>query len=110
MRVIFESRDANASQLRELAIERVRFALRRLTAGIPFARVQFSDVNGPRGGVDKRCQLALSTDAAGTVVIVSMARDWRTALDRSLGRATRVLVRHMQRTHQRPTLQGLQAP
>ena len=55
MRVIFESRDANASQLRELAVERVR-----------------------------------------------------TALDRSLGRATRVLVRHLQRTHKRPTLQGLQ--
>jgi hypothetical protein len=57
MRVFFESRDANASQLRELAVERVRFALRR-----------------------------------------------------SLGRATRVLVRHLQRTQQRPTLQGLQAP
>ena len=57
MRVIFESRDANASQLRERAVERVRFAL-----------------------------------------------------DCSLGRATRVLVRHLQRTHQRPTLQGLQAP
>ncbi len=55
MRVIFESRDANASQLRELTVERLRFAL-----------------------------------------------------DRSLGRATRVLVRHLQRTHQRPTLQGLQ--
>ena len=55
MRVIFESRDANASQLRDLAVERVRFAL-----------------------------------------------------DRSLGRATRVLVRHLQRTHQRPTLQGWQ--
>jgi hypothetical protein len=55
MRVIFESRDANASQLRELAVERVRFAL-----------------------------------------------------DYSLGRATRVLVRHLQRTHQRPTLQGWQ--
>jgi hypothetical protein len=55
MRVIFESRDANASQLRELAVERVRFAL-----------------------------------------------------NYSLGRATRVLVRHLQRTHQRPTLQGWQ--
>ncbi len=57
MRVFFESRDANASQLRELAVERVRFALRR-----------------------------------------------------SLGRTTGVLVRHLQRTQQRPTLQGLQAP
>ena len=98
MRVIFESRDANASQLRELAIERVRFALRRLTAGIPSAKVQFSDVNGPRGGVDKRCQIELKTESAGTVVIASLAQDWRTALDRSLARASRVLRRSLQRS------------
>jgi hypothetical protein len=65
---------------------------------VPRAKVQFSDVNGPRGGVDKRCQVELSTESAGTVVIASLARDWRTALDRSLGRATRVLTRSIQRT------------
>ena len=102
MQVIFESRDADGAQMRELSVERVRFALRRLTAMVPRAKVQFSDVNGPRGGIDKRCQVELSTDAAGTVVIASLARDWRTALDRSLGRATRVLTRSLQRNH-KPT-------
>lgn len=101
MQIIFESRDADGAQLRELSVERVRFALRRLTAMVPRAKVQFSDVNGPRGGVDKRCQVELSTEAAGTVVIASLARDWRTALDRSLGRATRVLTRSLQR-NQKP--------
>lgn len=102
MQIIFESRDADGDQMRELSVERVRFALRRLSALVPRAKVQFSDVNGPRGGVDKRCQVELSTEtAAGTVVIASLARDWRTALDRSLGRATRVLARSLQR-HQKP--------
>jgi hypothetical protein len=101
MEIIFESRDADGSQMRELTVERVRFALRRLSALVPRAKVQFSDVNGPRGGVDKRCQVELSTEAAGTVVIASLARDWRTALDRSLGRATRVLRRSLQR-NQKP--------
>ena len=102
MQVIFESRHSDGAQMRDLSVERVRFALRRLTAMVPRAKVQFSDVNGPRGGVDKRCQVELSTDAAGTVVIASLARDWRTALDRSLGRATRVLKRSLQR-NQKPT-------
>jgi hypothetical protein len=102
MQVIFESRDSDGAQMRDLSVQRVRFALRRLTAMVPRAKVQFSDVNGPRGGVDKRCQVELSTDAAGTVVIASLARDWRTALDRSLGRATRVLKRSLQR-NQKPT-------
>jgi hypothetical protein len=98
MQIIFESRAADSSQMRDLSVERVRFALRRLTALVPRAKVQFSDVNGPRGGVDKRCQVELKTDSAGTVVIASLARDWRTALDRSLTRATRVLTRGLQRS------------
>lgn len=101
MQVIFESRDADGANMRDLSVERVRFALRRLTTWVPRAKVQFSDVNGPRGGVDKRCQVELSTEAVGTVVIASLARDWRTALDRSLGRATRVLTRSLQR-NQKP--------
>lgn len=97
MQIIFESRDADGSQMLDLSVSRVRFALRRLGALVPQAKVQFSDVNGPRGGVDKRCQVELNTRAAGTVIITSLARDWRTALDRSLGRATRVLTRSLQR-------------
>jgi hypothetical protein len=99
MQIIFESRDADGTHMRDVSVERVRFALRRLSALVPRAKVQFSDVNGPRGGVDKRCQVELNTEAAGTVVIASLARDWRTALDRSLGRATRVLTRSVQRSH-----------
>ena len=97
MQIVFESRDADGAQMRDLSVARVRFALRRLATFVPHAKVQFSDVNGPRGGVDKRCQVELKTDSAGTVVIASLARDWRTALDRSLGRATRVLTRSLQR-------------
>ncbi|MEY4756093.1 MAG: hypothetical protein RJA34_991 [Pseudomonadota bacterium] len=98
MQVIFESRDAESSRMQDAAVARVRFALRRLTALVPRARVQFSDVNGPRGGIDKRCQVELSTEGVGRVVIASMARDWRTALDRSLDRATRSLRRSLQRS------------
>lgn len=97
MQVIFRSRDSGSAQMRDLSIERLRFALRRLTTFVPHATVQFSDVNGPRGGMDKRCKVELKTDNAGTVVIASLARDWRTALDRSLQRATRVLTRSLQR-------------
>ncbi len=101
MQIIFESRDADGGQLRGLCVERVRFALRRLTALVPRVRVRLSDVNGPRGGVDKRCQVELSTETAGTVVIVSLAPDWRTALNRALRRATGVLTRSLQR-NQKP--------
>ncbi len=98
MQIIFESREADGTRLHDASVARVRFALRRLTALVIRAKVQFSDINGPRGGVDKRCQVELKTETVGTVVIASLARDWRTALDRSLNRATRVLTRSLQRS------------
>lgn len=101
MQIIFESRDAGGNHLRDVSVERVRFVLRRLTTFVPYAKVQFSDVNGPRGGIDKRCQVELGTAAAGTVVIASLAPDWRTALDLSLARASRALTRTLQR-NQKP--------
>ena len=97
MQIIVESRDTQGHELRELSIGRVGFALRRMRPLVARAKVRFSDVNGPRGGVDKRCQVELKTDATGTVVIASLAADWRTALDRALAKATRALMRQLQR-------------
>lgn len=102
MQIFFESRHTPSAQLREESLQRVRFVLRRVSSFVPHARVQLSDINGPRGGVDKRCQVELKTDNAGTVVISSIANDWRTALERSLRRAVRTLTRSMQRA-KRPT-------
>ena len=100
MQIIFESRDASGNQMRDLSVERVRFALRRLSSFVARARVQFSDINGPRGGVDKRCLVELKTDHAGSLVITSLACDWRVALDKALALATQVLRRNLQR-HQK---------
>ena len=75
--------------------------MRRLTWLVPRARVLLSDVNGPRGGVDKRCQLEIRTSTAGTLVITSVARDWRCALDTSLARATQALLRIWRRSQRR---------
>ena len=98
MQVLFKSRHPQAGELRELAERRVRFALRRLGWLVPRAEVQMSDVNGPRGGIDKRCQVELRTDGAGPVVVTSVAKDWRTALDQALARAARYLVRLWRRS------------
>jgi ribosome-associated translation inhibitor RaiA len=97
MQVLFKSRHPHASDLRDLAERRVRFVLRRLGWRVPRAEVQLSDVNGPRGGVDKRCQVELRTDGAGSVVVAAVASDWRTALDNALARAARFLMRQWRR-------------
>ena len=98
MQVLFKSRHPEATELRDLAEHRVRFVLRRLGWLVPRAEVQLSDVNGPRGGIDKRCQVELRTDGAGSVVVVAVASDWRTALDNALARAARFLMRTWRRS------------
>lgn len=97
MQVLFKSRHPQATELRDLTERRVRFVLRRLGWLVPRAEVQMSDVNGPRGGIDKHCQVELKTDVAGTVVVSSVASDWRTALNKALARAARFLMRALDR-------------
>ncbi len=113
MQVLFESRDPQAAHLRDVAVRRLRFVMRRMTWLVPRARVHMSDVNGPRGGIDKRCQVELKTDHAGTVVITAIARDWHSALETALARASRVLVRMWRRGRQpsrgRPATMALEA-
>ena len=98
MQVLFKSRHPHATDLRDLTERRVRFVLRRLGWLVPRAEVQMSDMNGPRGGIDKRCQVELRTDGAGSVVVASVASDWRTALDNALARAARFLLRLWRRS------------
>lgn len=98
MQVLVETRDPTGQPLRALATERVKFVMRRLSWLVPRARVLLADVNGPRGGVDKRCQLELKTQGGGTVVITALATEWRDALDQALARAARVLTRRWQRS------------
>lgn len=108
MQVLFQSRDPEGAEFRERVERRVRFVTRRLQGMVPRVKVQLSDVNGPRGGVDKRCQLALQTETAGTVVVTSTARNWRLAVDQALSRAGRVLRQLVQR--QRAQVRPSQRP
>lgn len=98
MQVIFESPDPQAAQLRTLAERRVRQALKRLAWLAPRVRVHLSDTNGPRGGIDKRCRVEVTTVGSSPVVVTSIARDWFSALQSALSRAARSLLHNWQRS------------
>jgi hypothetical protein len=95
MQVIFESREPWGDALREPAVRRVRLAMRHLKWLAPRAKVQMSEVKGECGGIDKRCQVELAADEAGSVVITSITRDWRSALQSALSRAVQALMRKL---------------
>jgi hypothetical protein len=54
---------------------RLRFALGRFDGRIGRVMVRISDVNGPRGGVDKRCRIEVSLIPRGVVRVEGLDRD-----------------------------------
>lgn len=82
---------------RGLAERRVRFVMRRLRDEVMHVHVRLADVNGPRGGIDQRCQLSLATQGHGTLVVSATQRDPVAALNAALRRAANALVRQWQR-------------
>ena len=75
----------------------VRLALQRLQSQVRQARISLRDVNGPKGGADKQCQIMLTTAGHGRLVIVSRAEHAQGALNQALQRATHTLARLWQR-------------
>lgn len=101
MQIQIETRHPEESGPSRLDVEqRVRFVLRRLGAGVQRARISLRDINGPRGGMDRQCRLALKTQTHGTLVVTAQAQSDGHALDRALQRASQALVRVWQRKRQ----------
>jgi putative sigma-54 modulation protein len=94
MQIVFDATPADAKPLRDIAADRLRFALRRMAQQVSTARVSFTDVNGPRGGVDKHAQIQLHLESHGTVIVGATANNWRTALEEAL----RLIVAKMVKT------------
>ncbi|MDP2882666.1 MAG: HPF/RaiA family ribosome-associated protein [Azonexus sp.] len=59
--------------------------------------ITLSDINGPRGGNDKRCQLRIPLPRMRDVVIEEVASDLQVAIARSVDRAARSLERRLSR-------------
>ena len=97
MQVKFESNDPEGAELRDVSLSRTQFVMRRMAWLVSHAKINLADINGPHGGVDKRCRVEFKTHAAGTVVVTSMAADWRSALEQALARANQTLLRTWRR-------------
>jgi len=75
--------------------KRLDFLLGRGMRRLRRVDVTLSDVNGPRGGVDKRCLVKVSLDGLRPVVIEDVQPDLYLAIDRAAGRAARTVARRM---------------
>lgn len=59
--------------------------------------VSLSDINGPRGGIDKRCKVQVQLGRGQEVVIEDTEANLYVAIDRAANRAERAVVRRIER-------------
>ena len=86
--------------LKNYTTTRMQFALNRNDNYIMRARIWLADINGPRGGVDKRCQIELKLAGQNNIVIEDIEADLYFAIDRACDRCMRTLNRRLARTKQ----------
>ena len=85
--------------LREYTERRLRFALSWASQGVRKVVVRLLDINGPRGGEDKRCRIQIAFPGAQHVVIEDTEADLYVAIDRAVDRAERSVARRLERQH-----------
>lgn len=108
MQIVFDAQPADAKPLKDMTLERLRFALRRMAQQVNTARVSFTDVNGPRGGLDKRARIQLHLDAHGTVIVGATSSNWHASLEDALRRMVAKLVKTLSQAR-RPRRQSMKA-
>jgi ribosomal subunit interface protein len=83
--------------LRAHAHRRLAFALSRFEPSLARVRVYLEDLNGPKGGVDKRCRVVLQLANGGQVIAEDASADAYDAISGAVERALRRLTRSLDR-------------
>lgn len=83
--------------LRDHVEKRLAYALSHGDDRITRLSVRLSDINGPRGGDDKRCLIEARLKQTAAVVIEDVEADLYVAIDRAAERAGRALSRRLER-------------
>ena len=108
MQIDIQARDFPLTDaLRNHAERRMRFALTRSDEHIQRVVMRLSDINGPRGGSDKRCHLQVVLAGLPDVVIEDTEDNLYVAIDRATDRAGRTVRRRLERQRDTARSSGL---
>lgn len=83
--------------IREHTRKRLQFTLGWDRHEVRSVTVYLSDVNGPRGGNDKRCRIQIPIVGSRDVVIEDVEDDLYVAINRAAERTERTMARRLER-------------
>jgi putative sigma-54 modulation protein len=81
-----------SDELRDLAVRRVHTHIGPHEREVKYVTVRLSDVNGPKGGVDKECRVTIGGPRIGVRVLSERSVDLRAAIDLATSRMGQVLA------------------
>jgi putative sigma-54 modulation protein len=93
----FESSDI----LAEHVTRKVQRHLSRFGQRVSTVEARLSDVNGPRGGCDKRCRITVQVLGSTPVHVEELHQDFYAGVDLALGRAAQAVGRTIDRARSR---------
>ena len=82
----------------ELVVRRIHVHLSRFGRQLSGVFIRIGDINGPKGGVDKRCQVTVRGPRVGTTSLEDLSGDTASAIDMALERVARAVGRSVERT------------
>jgi len=116
MQVSIQSRSFTLTDaLRDHVQKRLGFTFSRVRNRVQLVQVRLSDLNGPRGGIDKCCAIKVCMQGLPDVVVEDVQADMYHAIDRATDRSARTTMRRLaldsskRRRHARQQLQRLSA-
>jgi hypothetical protein len=97
MKLHFRSNDLEGQRWQQRTADRLRQALGRLRGLVARIRVRLDDVNGPAGGVDKRCDVELLVRGSSAVTVSATARSWQDSVEAVASRLRQRVVMQLHR-------------
>jgi putative sigma-54 modulation protein len=88
---------SSSDALREHASRRVHFHLSRFGKEVTSVLMRIADINGPKGGVDKRCQVTVRGPRFGSATLDDLSGDAYSAVDIAVERIGRAVRRELRR-------------
>lgn len=97
MRILCRIGKSLPKTVRDVVERRAALKLSRFADLIAAVHVSVRDINGPRGGVDLRCQIRVQLKRGSDVIIQETAASVRDAIVGAFDRAARSVARRLQR-------------
>jgi putative sigma-54 modulation protein len=100
MKIDIRFRSIDDAELKTFASEQIAQHFKRFGNEVTHLVLRLDDVNGPKEGIDKRCQISIVAEF-GSLTIEHLSADAQSAIETTVDRMASAIERHLERAKRR---------